>query len=517
MMMVTQFMRYGKHPIGVDTLIKMALRRVVTGVAFVSVVWAFFLSAGAYAMDNTKEINIVSMNSPKHLSLFDHTAPTAQEILYQNIFEGLVRYNANGKMVTGLARAWSHTIDYKQWTFELRRNVLFHDGAQFSADDVIFTFRNIKSSNLGTWNTLFDNIAFVKKDSPWRVVFILKRPVQDFLKYLARPEAVIVNSATWFNNKTQPNGTGPFMYSTFEQGKQLVLLKNHSYWDSLGWVDKVVYTFNHPIEQAVQDMKMGKYHGIIGIKNAKAISNLDTQKFQVMSHAGAGVLQLVVNQNRGALAQHPVRVAIAHALNRPQMVDEIMRGHASVATDTVMAYDSLDGEKPRYEFSLEKARDIVNRSGYNQGLAVKISIQDTPQMHMFAFAIKKQIEQANINVIIVPIPVDKWYTHIRKNKDFEMALTLSQGEFNILDYSSPNYFNYHNDDMNTLVDSVIASETVDAKMMAMGRIQSMMADDAIVIPIIKLNYISVLDKEIKTPKHSNYRPQFLLNETYIEF
>ena len=475
------------------------------------------LSSGAYAMDNTKEINIVSMNSPKHLSLFDHTAPTAQEILYQNIYEGLVRYNANGKVVTGLARAWFHNRDYTRWTLELRRNVLFHDGAEFSADDVIFTFRNLKSSNLGTWNKLFDNIAFVKKDSPWRVVFILKRPMQDFLKYLARPEAVIVNSATWFNNQTQPNGTGPFIYSTFQQGKQLVLLKNHSYWDSLGWVDKVVYTFNHPIEQAVKDMQMGKYHGIIGIKNVQAISNLDRQKFQIMSHAGAGILQLVVNQNRGALAQHNVRVAIAHALNRPQMVDDIMGGHASVATDTVMAYDSLDGEKPRYESSHAKARDIVNRSGYNQGLSVKISIQDTPQMHMFAFAIKQQIEHANINVIIVPIPVQKWYTHIHENKDFEMVLTLAQGEFNILDYSSPNYFNYHNDTINTLVDRVINSATEDEKMTAMGRIQSIMADDAIVIPLIKLNYISVLDKEIKTPKHSAYRPQFLLNETYIEF
>ena len=471
----------------------------------------------ANAINNATEIKLVSMNAPRHLSLSDHTAANAPEIMYQNVYEGLVRYNAQGNIVTGLAQAWSHNMDYTQWTVELRRNVNFHDGAQLTANDVIFTFRNLQSRSLGTWNKLFQDIAFIKKESPWRIVFFLKRPVQDFLKYLARPEAVIVNASTWFHNKTKPNGTGPFIYSTFQQGEQLVLLKNHAYWDTLGGPDKVVYTFNRPIATAIKDMQAGHYHGIIGIKNTSVLKTIDTERFKVLSNFGGDILRLVVNPNRGALAQHPVRVAIAHAINRPHMVKNLMHGHASVAHDTVMAYQAIDTEKPRYEFSLEKARDIVNRSGYNQGLSISLSIQDTPQMHRFASAIRQQVERANINLIIVPIPVDRWYNTIHQNKDFEMALSLSQGEFNILDYVSPNYFNYHNDEINTQVDRVIASANPDKKMTAMMRIQYIMADDAMVIPLMKLNYISIMRHEIKVPKHSRYRPQILFNETYIQY
>lgn len=491
-------------------------RSIIAPLAVLGMVFNLSLNV-AHAVDNAKEMHIISMNAPKHLSLFDPTAQSAQEILYQNIYEGLVRYGGNGNIVTGLAQAWSHNEDYSRWTFELRRNVFFHDGARLTAKDVVFTFRNLQVRNLGVWNKLFEHIDFVKKDSMWRVMFILKRPVRDFLAYLARPEAVIVNAATWFNNDSKPNGTGPYVYSTFEQGKQLALLRNHAYWDSVGGPDKIVYAFNHPIEHAVKDVNMGKYHGIIGVKNVVALEKLDTQRSQIISNRGGGILQLVINQRRGALAQHPIRVAIAHALDRNSLVKILMPNHASPAQETVMAYDSLDSQKPRYEFSLQKARDIVNRAGYAQGLSITITLKNTPHMRAVAGAIKAQIERANIGVILMPIDEHRWHTHIHQNKDFEMALTLTQGEFNILDYVSPNYFNYHNDEINTLVDRVIASESHDSKMMAMGKIQSMIADDAMVLPLIKMNYVSVLPAQMRIPNHSQYRPQILFNDSYIEY
>lgn len=519
-MNVMQFIKYcnkGLTAVQLGSVLPQKFTRLLAGaIGFWAIIYVSMPTV-SHAIDNAREINVVSMNSPQNLSLFDHKGGYGAEILYQNVYEGLVRYNANGKIVTGLAQAWFHNTDYTRWTLELRRNVTFHDGARFTADDVIFTFRNIKARHLGASNLLFKNIAFVKKESPWRIVFILKRPVRDFLKYLARPEAVIVNAATWFNNKTRPNGTGPYIYSSFEQGKQLVLLKNHGYWEQLGGINKVVYTFDKTIEQAVQGMQKGEYQGIIGVKNVMALSELDEQKFRVSSNTGGGILSLVVNQSRGALSSHPLRVAIAHALDRDTLVEQVMPNHASPAIETVMAYDMIEFLEPRYKFSLEKARDIINNSVYSEGLSFNMSIQDIPYMHRVANQVKHHMEQVNIIVNIIPIPVQNWYNHIHENKDFEIALTLSQGEFNILDYMNPNYFNYHNETINTMIDRVVAHELYDDKTIAMQRIQTFMSDDTVVIPLIKMNYVSAFRSEIKIPQHSSYRPQILFNESYIQY
>ena len=470
----------------------------------------------AYGDTNTIEINIASVDSPKHLSLFDNIVATAPEIFYQNVYEGLVRYNGSDKIVTGLSHAWTHNDDYTEWTFELRRDVKFHDGAMFNADDVIFTFRNIQVRNSGVWQKLFMDINFVKKDSPWRIVFLLKRPVKDFLKYLARPEAVIVNASTWFDNPKKPNGTGPFIYLKFQRGERLELLKNHDYWDQLGRVDKIVYHFNQSMNSVIKKMNTGEYDSIIGLKNTTGLDKLNPELFRIVSHKGGGILTLVANQKRGALAQHPVRVAIAHALNRDDMISQTMMGHASPAHNTVRAYHEIDGKKPYYEYNLAKAQDIINRAGYNQGMSVNISLQDTPAMHAFASVIKKQIEQAGIHVILTPISVEKWYQHIYVDKKFEIALTVEEGEFNILNLMSPNFFNYNSSEVDMLIDTIIATDNDEIKTTNMMRLQSIMAEDASVIPLIKMNYTKAIRKTMKIPAPSSYRPQLLLNETYVQ-
>ena len=481
-----------------------------------SVVLSCTILLSAFASNNSKEVNIASMVSPKHLGLADNSAITAPEILYQNVYESLVRYNSSNKIVTGLARAWSHNADFTEWTFELQREVTFHDGVEFSSDDVVFTFRNLQVRDLGTWNKLFSDIIFVKKDGPWRVVFLLKRPMRDFLKYLARPEAVIVNSATWFSNEIKPNGTGPFIYSLFQRDERLELLKNHSYWDHSRQIDKIVYHFNLSVHEIATKINKGKLDGVIGLQDMSILSQFSPNFFDINSNPGGGILTVFMNQKNGAMANYNVRNIIAHAINRQELIDVGMAGHATPAYTTVKAYDEVSYAKPFYEYSKERARALMARTGYNQGLSVRISVQDIPSMRLFASLIKNQLKKIGVMAEIIPVPVNKWNTHIYKNKDFEIALMNIEGELNILDYASPNFFNYSSTVMNRLVEQVIYTDNATSKIESMEKIRHIIAQDALVIPLIKMDYISVFKRGIMVPKHSTYRPEILFNDTYIE-
>src|SRR5712671_5548462 len=134
----------------------------------------------------------------------------------QYTYEGLVRYTKDYKIEPSLAVKWEE-VSPTQWRFSLRRNVKFHDGSPFSADDVVFSFGRIKQPQ-GTNQIYVSGIKEVKK-------------IQD---YKAKEE-------TYASRNT--NGTGPYIIKGWEPDKRIVFALNKDWWGKLdGNVTDVVYT-----------------------------------------------------------------------------------------------------------------------------------------------------------------------------------------------------------------------------------------------------------------------------------
>jgi peptide/nickel transport system substrate-binding protein len=174
--------------------------------------------------------------------------------IMQHVYEGLTRYTRDYKVEPALAVGWKQ-LSETHYRFNLRKNVKFHDGSPFTADDVVFSFHRIRQPQ-GTLQIYVTGISEVKKVDDYTVDFILSGPVPILLRNI---QDFRIMSRSWAEkNRTQnvqdykareatyasrnTNGTGPYMVKIWEPDKRIVLTVNKNWWGKLdGNVTDVIY------------------------------------------------------------------------------------------------------------------------------------------------------------------------------------------------------------------------------------------------------------------------------------
>ena len=175
--------------------------------------------------------------------------------MLQHTYEGLTRYTKDYKLEPALATAWKQ-MSATHWRFTLRKDVKFHDGSPFTADDVVFSFGRIKQPQ-GTMQIYVTGVNEVKKVDDHTVDFILSGPTPILLRNIV--DFRIMSKAWAEKNRSQniqdyakkeetfasrnTNGTGPYILKTWEPDKRIVFEQYKGWWGKLdGNVTEVIYT-----------------------------------------------------------------------------------------------------------------------------------------------------------------------------------------------------------------------------------------------------------------------------------
>ena len=166
------------------------------------------LTTGA-ALAQPTEIRIGVALEPPALDPTAGAAEAIDVVVYQNVFEGLVRIDQTGAVQPGLAESWTISDDGLTYRFALHQGVTFHDGTSFDAEDVKFTFeRLLAEDSVNAQKALYAPISAVTVIDPVTVEFALSRPDGLFLFNMGRGDAVIVAPESAANNGAEPIGTG---------------------------------------------------------------------------------------------------------------------------------------------------------------------------------------------------------------------------------------------------------------------------------------------------------------------
>jgi len=175
--------------------------------------------------------------------------------MLQHTYEGLTRYTKDYKLEPALATAWKE-MSPTHYRFTLRKNVKFHDGSAFTADDVVFSFTRIKQPQ-GTMQIYVAGVAEVKKVDDYTVDFLLSGPTPLLLRGLV--DFRIMSKSWAEKNRSQniqdyakkeetfasrnTNGTGPYILKTWEPDKRLVFEQFKGHWGKLeGNVTEFTYS-----------------------------------------------------------------------------------------------------------------------------------------------------------------------------------------------------------------------------------------------------------------------------------
>ena len=174
-------------------------------------------------------INIGLQLEPPNLDPTAGAAAAIDEVVYGNIFEGLVRIK--GEVVPGLALFWEISTDQRSYVFHLADGVKFHDGEPFDAEDVRYSFNRARAA--GSANAkkyIFEPIVNIDVFDPLTIMVTLNHARTDFLFNLGLGDAVIVNESSAASNAFNPIGTGPFKFDKWVRGNSINIVRNEEYW-----------------------------------------------------------------------------------------------------------------------------------------------------------------------------------------------------------------------------------------------------------------------------------------------
>ena len=305
-------------------------------------------------------------------------APDIGSILINKIiFSALVRPDENLRPVPDLAQSWTTSEDGLEYTFSLKPGVQWHDGERFTANDVKFTFDQIKDVKSGSrLGSDFAAVAGVDVIDSLTVRFRLKAPFAPFLALLGYNAGIIpahkfrdrkLLDATDFS-RSAPVGTGPFRVVQAAAGSAIVLERYPDYHGDSASLDQVIFRIVPDVNAQVAQLLAGELD-IVPIEPANLPSVERASSVQVVRNPIVQHVYVGFNQQRAYFKSPLVRQALDLAVNRKAIIDGVLKGAADIPRGTIpmVLTGFFDASLPAPSYNPDSARALLRKAGWHNG------------------------------------------------------------------------------------------------------------------------------------------------------
>ena len=394
----------------------------------------------------------------------------------RQIFEGLVGVEpGTADPAPLLAESWETSEDGLSTTFALKEGVTFQDGTEFNADAVCFNFdrwynwTGIQQAETVSYyyNALFRGFADSAENavyksceatSPTEVTINLAKPFAGFIAALSLP-AFAMQSPTALEKFSaddisgteesptlseyatgNPVGTGPFTFDSWDVGQQLELSIYDGYWGEKGQITKTIFRIIDDPQARRQALQAGTIDGYDLVAPADTLA-LEEEGFLVVPRDPFTILYLGINHKVKELSDPLVRQAIAHAINKEDLINQTLPEGTKVATqfipDVVEGYNE---DVTTYDFDPERAKELLAEAGYPDGFEVQfnyptgVSRPYMPTPEQVFTNISAQL--ADVGITVKPSP-DAWspdyLDQIQGSEDHGLHLLGWTGDYNDTD------------------------------------------------------------------------------------
>ncbi len=291
-------------------------------------------------------------------------------LISSNIFEGLVRYKSETTEIEPcLAVNWVISKDNKEYTFGLRKDVLFHDGTKFDANAVIYNVEHQMSPNrtddMVYAKYVYDNVEKIEKIDNLTVKFVLKDVNITFLSNLAMSAGAPICSPTAMNKygkelTKNPIGTGPFKFENSDNNQKIVLKSNDFYWGDNAKIDNLVFVKVNGIANRISQLQSGTID-IINV-NQQQLGMIKQKDVYAVKSNSMDIFHVALNCSKVPFINRNIRQAIFQAINRQAIVDKVKTG--DLADTIIPSYVAgYNNSTQPYQYDLEKAKQMLKDEG----------------------------------------------------------------------------------------------------------------------------------------------------------
>lgn len=293
-----------------------------------------------------------------------------------NFFDGLLQ-RKDGKLAPALATAWER-IDALTWKFTLRKGVKFSNGNDFNAEDVKFTFERMKDPKYSRFLNFGNAIADIETPDAYTVIFKTVKPVPWFAEtmhqnFIVDKESSLTRDDGDYN--TRPIGTGAYIFDEWVKGSYVRMHANPNYWE--GEPKYKTVEIRPIVEEATRFAALAGHQ--VDIVNGVPLTLADRiskmPNVEMIQRPARRCIYLTVSNKPGTpFADKRVRQALAYAINEDEIIDKVMQGKATKASQIpdkpTVGYNA---DIKRIEYNPEKAKQLLAEAGYADGFEIAIA------------------------------------------------------------------------------------------------------------------------------------------------
>lgn len=468
-----------------------------------------------------------------------HYANTQPNIDYaSHIFEKLVERDQNSKPTNGgLAQSWQLLSD-TVWEFKLRPNVRWHDGKEFTAEDVAFTISRV--SNVtgipGGFASYINAISKVEIIDPLTLRLHTSTPFANLPRaigtiYIVSKHAGEGSTVGDYNTGKSAIGTGRYRYESFRQNEEASFVRNDDYWGGKApWARVRLRTLANDSTRIAAllagDIDMADQIPTTDIPHLKSASNVSVDQIDGMRSiflfpnvSRDNDMPFIKANDGSPLAHNPlrdprVRQALSLAIDRKLLVDRLMNGGAAANGQWIPpgAY-SYNPRIPVPRVNVQEARRLLAEAGYPQGFRITLhSTNDRyPNDAKVAQAIAQMWTHAGLAVDVVALPYAVFATRARKQ---EFAIHLigwgnsagdaSTGLMNVVGtynaetgWGVANEGRYSNPKLDAMTARALATMDEKSREEQLQDAVKVSIDDLAIIPLYQVNPVWAVHKGLR--------------------
>jgi len=412
---------------------------------------------------------------PSNLDIRQTAGAALDQILVDNIYEGLIRRTPEQEIEPALASDWTVSEDGLTYTFDLREGITFHDGQALTPQDVVWSLTTRRDTPAFSDSQRLANVTTITAEGQ-TITLTLAAPDSTLLWNLTGRAGLIFKEGDTVDYKTAENGTGPFVLDDWRQGDSITFARNDQYWGDTAKVGEVVFAYIPDNQAALNAALAGEVDVVTGFD-----ANLEEQieadgAYELVLGASTDKGTLAFNQTSGPLADKRVRQAIRQAIDHEGFIEAAASGQTLYGPIPELdpGYEDLSEVAP---YDPEAARALLEEAGV-EDLTLTLTIPN------FYSTTIPQILVSDLNEVGVTLEVDSvdfptWLTDVYTNHDFDLSYVLHTEARDFENWADPTYyFTYDNAEVQALYKESVAATDPDEAAELLAQAARIVSEDA---------------------------------------
>ena len=462
--------------------------------------------------DSRQLLRVALETAPQRLDP-RYAVDAASHRVMQLVYNGLVRLDAQAKIVPDAAQSWE-TPDAVTYVFHLRRDVTWHDGKPLTAADVHYTFASVlDEKNKSPHRASFDKIQAMDVIDDHTIRFALSEPFAPFLTNMTlgltpKPR----EGEAERDLDAHPMGTGPFQFERLEPDVAVHLQAYDGYFEGRPKVDGVVLRILPDAMVRLFELQKGNIDLVQNALPPDLIEPLRRDgQFEVMQAPGTNFTYLGFNCQDDILKHVKVRQALAYAIDRQALIQHVLSGLGTLADGILPAgHWAYEANVPRYGYDPKRAAQLLDEAGFadpdGEGPQSRFQLtyktSQNEEGRRIAEVIQEQLRQVGVAIDIRSFEWGAFFGDIRAGNFQLYALTwVGVTEPDIFHYvlhsqSTPpvgaNRGRYVNTELDALLDAGRRATSQEARRAAYSQAQALIATELPYAPLWHRTNVAVL-------------------------